>query len=472
MLASLLDEKGLTASDLLDAINALANIKKREAEAAEKAAQTPERKIYQDKEFVYDTRTDVFIYRDGRTKSGRYYIRIYDEKTKKDYVKSLRTSNRIEALAAAEIEYRENKDRMKKGIKLISLNTRELINLYLKSRFKERSDTPHSGITIKSYDNLIKKLKYWQTYIEEKKHKNTKIENLPPELARGFGQWMLEQPKKFYNDRERSKETINSIISSVKKMYKDVALEEKYITFNEMPKFKYLKVPKDDSPKRDILERQELEELRHWMEYSWCREKDIDDLERLKRKVFCCYLAIKYFAGFRNKEILGLKWTDVSAIKSESEERQKINRAMFIPASNSKTGKSRSCVAPVAYQFQRIKQLYKDNNIKVMPDDYVFINLAKTKRGLNIPYQQPAMIKRLESVLIGSELQKKLDETGRRVTEYSSRHYAATDALMRGVSIYDVALNLGTSIQYIQSTYSHCTALLKSEEITNNQEEA
>ena len=102
MLASLLDEKGLTASDLLDAINALANIKKREAEAAEKAAQTPERKIYQDKEFVYDTRTDVFIYRDGRTKSGRYYVRIYDEKTKKDYVKSLRTSNRVAALAAAD----------------------------------------------------------------------------------------------------------------------------------------------------------------------------------------------------------------------------------------------------------------------------------------------------------------------------------------------------------------------------------
>ena len=141
-LASLLDEKGLTASDFLDAINAVANIKKREAETAEKASQEPEKKIYRDKEFVYETRTDVFIYRDGRTKSGRYYVRIYDEKTKRDYVKSLRTSNRIEALASAEKEYRENKDRMKRGVKLVSLNTKELINIYLKLRFKERSDTP------------------------------------------------------------------------------------------------------------------------------------------------------------------------------------------------------------------------------------------------------------------------------------------------------------------------------------------
>jgi len=208
------------------------------------------------------------------------------------------------------------------------------------------------------------------------------------------------------------------------------------------------------------------------MEYKWCREKEIDELEVLKRKVFCCYLAIKYFAGFRNKEILGLKWCDVSPVKTESKERQKVNRAMFIPASNSKNGKSRSCVAPVAYQFQRIKDLYAKNGIEVNRDDYVFINLAKTKRGLNIPYQQPAMINRLESVLVGSGLQKKLDETGRRITEYSSRHYAITEALLRGVGIYDVALNTGTSIQYIQSTYSHCTALLKSEAITNNQEEA
>ena len=127
---------------------------------------------------------------------------------------------------------------------------------------------------------------------------------------------------------------------------------------------------------------------------------------------------------------------------------------------------------PPWYQFQRIKDLYAKYGIKVNRDDYIFINLAKTKRGLNIPYQQPAMINRLESVLVGSGLQNMLDETGRRVTEYSSRHYAITDALLRGVSIYDVALNTGTSIQYIQSTYSHCTALLKSEAITNNQEEA
>ena len=40
---------------------------------------------------------------------------------------------------------------------------------------------------------------------------------------------------------------------------------------------------------------------------------------------------------------------------------------------------------------------------------------------------------------------------------------------MRRVDIYTLALNMGTSIQYISSTYSHITTMMKSEEITQGQ---
>jgi hypothetical protein len=49
----------------------------------------------------------VFTYRLGATKSGRYYIRIYDDKTKKDFAQSLRTTNRVKILAKAEEIYAE-----------------------------------------------------------------------------------------------------------------------------------------------------------------------------------------------------------------------------------------------------------------------------------------------------------------------------------------------------------------------------
>ena len=63
------------------------------------------RKIYIDKEFVFETRDDCFIYRDGRVKCGNYYVRIYDALAKKEFSKSLRTNNRHQALVAAEVLY-------------------------------------------------------------------------------------------------------------------------------------------------------------------------------------------------------------------------------------------------------------------------------------------------------------------------------------------------------------------------------
>lgn len=470
-LSNLLDLKGLDASDFIDVINVLGKIKKRDA--AKEAKEEQEQKgttHYLEKEFVFDTRRDVFVYRSGATKSGRYYVRIYDEKTKRDFVQSLRTTNRIEALAKAEDLYAERKDTLRRGVKTTSINTKELIRIYANERMKTITSIPHQGITKESYNTLIKHLKYWQEFIDFKKYGKTKLEDIPPDIGKGFGLWIKELHKQRYGGRERSNETINHTIAAVKKMYRDVAIDEKYITMAEFPIFRYLKVNREKAHKRDIIEAGEFTMLRRWMTNTWCREKEISELERTKRYIYSHYLVINYYTGCRNKEMLGLRWGDISTIKHEDKESQRINRGIFIPAENSKTGRSRTCVAPVAFQFERIKEHYKKLGItKFGREDFVFINLTKTKRGTNTPYDQPAMEKRLKAVIEGSGLKKILDETGRHITQYSARHYAATDALMRGVSIYDVALNLGTSVHYIEQTYSKITALKKSGEITKGQ---
>ena len=252
-------------------------------------------------------------------------------------------------------------------------------------------------------------------------------------------------------------------------MYRDIAIEEKYITQAELPIFRYLKTNREIKHARDILEAEEFEDLRKWMTNKWCREKDIDDNERLKRHIYGLYLTINYYTGARNKEMLGIRWRDVAVIATESKEDQRINRSIFIPADNAKTGRSRHIVAPVASQFDRIKAHYKKARIEVDRDDYVFINLSKTKRGTNTPYEQPAMAKRLKQVLVGSGLQEKLDATNRVLNQYSARHFAATQALMRGVNIYDLSVNLGTSVLYIERTYSHITSMMKSKELTKGQ---
>ena len=110
-LDALLASKGLDVGDFITAIDAIAKIKERDAakQVKEELKQKEkQKKIFVDKEFVHETRTDVFIYRDGRTKSGRYYVRIYDPRTKRAHSESLRTSNRIQALSK-QSNYIENK---------------------------------------------------------------------------------------------------------------------------------------------------------------------------------------------------------------------------------------------------------------------------------------------------------------------------------------------------------------------------
>ena len=76
--AALCEALGLDGGDLIDAIKLLAAVKS-DAPKEEKEHE-PAKKIYGDKEFVFETRQDVFIYKDLRTKSKRYYVRIYDAK--------------------------------------------------------------------------------------------------------------------------------------------------------------------------------------------------------------------------------------------------------------------------------------------------------------------------------------------------------------------------------------------------------
>lgn len=470
-LAELLASKGLEAGDFINAVEALGRLKRSEEDSkvrAQKKAEPKNKKIYIDKEFVFETRDDCFIYRDGRTKCGNYYIRIYDSLTKKEFSKSLRTNNRHQALVDAEVLYREKRDKLTRGVKMASINTTQLIELYYESRLKEKSIIPHTGITPASLERLKVKIEYWRKYIKSLKLEKKPIEKIPPEIGKDFATWMLNLPKSFYADKPRSREVVNQTIAAIKKMYKDIAVEEKYLSISEMPQFKNLKVQRDSAPKRDVLTEEEYMDLCRWMQYKYTREVGISDLERAKRKVFGKYFSIQYGTGCRNKELLGLRWVDIEPnLHSKNPDDRLIN----IASTNSKTGKGRQVAAPIGQKLDAILKAYR--KIGYMPErnDYIFINLAITKRGKNIPYESPAMEKRLKDVLAGSGLKEKLDSEfpPRHITLYSARHFYCSMRLQKGVDIYLLALNMGTSVRYIEETYSHLKTSIMSHEITKGQ---
>ena len=148
----------LTPEDLLLVLQSVVSLKKRKEEPTQN-------KIFQDKHYLWDNSTDGFIYRDGRTKSGNFYIRIYCKETKKVFSKSLRTSSKEEGIVLGRQMYQEMYGKLVKGQKTKSLTTDGLIQTYLDGEEKKISPIPHTGITLETFRRKRSYLKVWSQYV-------------------------------------------------------------------------------------------------------------------------------------------------------------------------------------------------------------------------------------------------------------------------------------------------------------------
>lgn len=465
-LSTLLEAQGLGAADLLQAITALAAVKQQEGQQQNREEGN---KVFQDKLLLYPGSEDAFIFKYGTTKGKNYYLRIYCRDTKQIYKRSLRTSSKEEAIVKARGIYAETYGKLSRGEKTQSLTTKSLINLYLEREKMRISPLPKAGITAETFEGKKQYLSVWERFItDELKMGETKLENIPPERTRDFQHWLNRQDKQYYSDRQGySAEYINSIISEVNRMYKHVGIRDRYISASLMPQIDKAKAQPNTDPKRHILEVSEWEQLAtHLRTNKYLKPEGSSKLEQTKRAIFREFMGIAYNTGMRPKELLGLTWNDVRTNITDNQENQKIFRLLEVQASNSKTGKKRVVNAPVARRLERLQKAYKGIGMEIEPNHYIFRNPTWERQGKNIPYKQPAFIKRLEKALIEAGLQEQLDKTGRKITLYSSRHFYTTLRLQNGLNIHLLARQLGTSTTYIDQTYSHIQIEQNTEKIS------
>ena len=217
--------------------------------SAVKGTQT--KKNYLNKELVYEDET-AFLYQRGDTKTKTYYLRIFDQKSRKPYVKSLGTTDRAKALVKARTIYQEIKGKIDRGERLRTITSKELVETYLGSLHV--SDIPHTGVT----PDTLKLKKYflgvWLKYIDFLGHKNTLIDRLPEEQLRNFGKWFREKPREDGRTGDRSVEQINNAISEVRLAYYKVAVRNRFISADRVPDIDRLKQQPNSDYKRDILE--------------------------------------------------------------------------------------------------------------------------------------------------------------------------------------------------------------------------
>lgn len=414
---------------------------------------------------------DCFIYQRGDTKRKIWYIHIYDINSKKQFIKSLKTTDEVKAITAARLIFSDITGKLSRGERIVSITTEALVDKYLEMESRRITDKPKDGITPSRFRVKKQYLQIWLKYIESIGHKSTPLDKIMPERTRDFGYWYFSLPKggSYKNDNEeRSKETINNAITEIKRCYAQVALRDRYISIEQMPQIDRLTArPEEGRGTKDILELEEYEILYKYMRYKYTIDKTVSHQERLKRRIFSNAVGILANTGLRPKELLGLYWHEIKVNKNDSHRLQKSHRLITVRQDNSKTGRSRTVNSPVGERIDRIKGVYKDLECDVKLDDFFMLNPNSKARK---SYTRENLANRLKDVLEKSGLKERLDETDRNITLYSFRHMYICWRLRYGqVPIQLVAKNCGTSINMIEKTYGHISTVLETEVLTKNQ---
>ena len=142
---------------------------------------------------------------------------------------------------------------------------------------------------------------------------NTPLQNIPKDITRDFGTWMLSQEKGGYENKVWSREYVNGVISEVLRMYKKVGVRDKYLSsLDQVPEIDYLKSQPTNQIKRDILSVDEYERLVLYLRTNdFLKPKGSSLIEQGRRSISESSLVF-HNTGMRPNEILQLKWSDVS----------------------------------------------------------------------------------------------------------------------------------------------------------------
>ena len=470
-LDSVLEALGIKADDLQTLLEA-----KRLAEEIKPKEEDGDRKYFKNKTIIYEDH-DAFIYQRGTSKTGRWYLRIYDDKKRQAIYKSLKTTDKVKAIDTARFLYVEIKGKLDRGERIKSINTPELIDRWQERLKSEISDIPHTGITAESYKQKCYFLKNWRDYIEYLHLSKTPIDRINPADTRDFGIWLKNKPKQtaLHTGSGRSLELVNNNISEVIRMYHRLAKRDKYISENQIPEIDRVKMQLDEGYKRDVMNEEQYEKFWRWIQYKYITKKhnpSKTDEELEVRKIWKEFIFIMSNVGFRPSELLGIKLYEITENPQWDDARNATDVLMKVRKENSKTGRARVCVAPVKKRIERVLESYKKIGIEHRPDDFLFISHRWVVNGRRDAPSRNMMYTRLKKVMEESGLKDELEKEGKRISLYSFRHQYACWRLRYGdVPIHLLAKQMGTSIQKIESTYGHIEVEQQAELITKAQDQ-
>ena len=294
--------------------------------------------------------------------------------------------------------------------------------------------------------------------------------------------------------------TLNGEFSTIRRMFREIALAGGFITRDQLPDIPTAKVPRGQSFRRQALSAEERIQLEKTSRLYWSqglsrysadgeplgftrspRTQQRKDSNRpiTRNSLFgvnkgkgtkqsqralhqqdhrqMLYLAMRISmeSGIRIGSLRKMRWQHISPNQTLSGEDQKVWCLVEVPAENTKTGRWYELSAPIVRHLERLRQITRPSK----KSDLLFTNRTTGKPLSDRIWRDGLMEALVEAGLAhwaeddSNNCRKTESTTGKTLTWYSFRHTWITLTLERGVPIATVCNNCDTSIQYAQKHY-------------------
>ena len=303
-----------------------------------------------EKEEIYGGEAYIF-----RTESGGKFwsISFWIPEEKKEYRRSLKTKNKIDALQKAKDEFLTVKGKIKSGVKIWDITVETLIEEYL----EKQNEAAEAALKTKGRVGTIRsQLKHFASFVGLK----TKLYDIDPNIFVDYVPYRTKTAAAKYVTLNNEKATIRNLLTFAKKRgYIELDVDW---DFGRIPNVVGKRKAIKDSDRRKITNY-----TKHW-------EKGEDDPKVIEQKRFIRYfILILGNTGLRFGECRKLQWKDVNIeIKINRQKDNKKEKIIWghLPPLKTKNRKERNFVGRYGEALERIKEFSKWTK----DDDLIFVD--------------------------------------------------------------------------------------------------
>ena len=431
-----------------------------------------------------------YVFQDG-DRGNRWYLYFYDQERQSRHRHSLgriAANDVLEAERKGLAKYIEFKTKSERGEQIRTLTIEEMAEKFLAKQKKRISAIPHNGISAKRYLQMEHHARWFLKYAGQNQRP---IHKIPRNFFGNYETWRKEAAHQEGKETPRQT-TINAEISTFRRMYEEVAVQEGYLNKDSVPTLKSVKLAKDKKHRRDDLTVDEWKELErsarlYWSEgrTRWNEQGEINknasgknvlretlgSSERAKnqkthRKMLYLAMRISMETGIRIGSLRKVKWGHIRKNNALSSTDQKTWILIDVPAENTKTGRRYTINAPIARHLEELRKTTKFKS----RDDLLFTN-QKTGEGFSERIWKDCLCEMLVEAGLATwaegdsnNLRKIEIHSGKNITWYSFRHtYITFQLTLNETPIAIVAAQCDTSIKYIEEHYFHYRAELSTQ---------